>query len=300
MATRRGAEFIRLQIEVARRWPGGHVYVGESEIGHRYRKISAWTDGRDDLIPLIERENTLFRTHGARWLGELPEPIRRECSFQRGFPAAIEIALADLLQHGEQWLRQLPAPVVHVKEIGRRRPMPPLDIKQLLTEEGVKAFTEQQFYTGVGEGARELAASPVLSRLQRLNLSCDELAADQVAELLRSPHFPEVTLLRPRQQQDRAARRPGIGIFAETGAVAASELVVLRYWSGRDARRRRLPPFLQPPGTGPLCEQTWRRRGRSTGQLRPPAAARRPQPRLQPDNAARSGDPVRLGKLSET
>jgi uncharacterized protein (TIGR02996 family) len=213
------AEFIRVQCEVARRWDG-----------HRYRKNAAWNEGRDDLGPLLERENTLFLEHGARWLAELPEPLRKECNFHRGFPDKIEITRADLLAHGGEWLRLLPGPEVHVREIGQRRPQPPLDVKQMLTPAGMKAFTERQTFHGVGEGVRALAGFPGPAGLRRLDLSRNELTGSQLAELLRSPHFPEAESL------DLGSNKVGpTGAQAAAASPRLSRLRSLGFWFGEIA-----------------------------------------------------------------
>src|SRR5262249_53055740 len=79
-----------------------------------------------------------------------------------------------------------------IKEIGKRRELPPVDFKQLLTEAGLKAFTEQKRYTNVGGGLDELAGCALLATIRRLNLSMNELTRAHLARLLESPHFPQV------------------------------------------------------------------------------------------------------------
>src|SRR5262245_30564076 len=66
------AEFIRLQIERARRPRGdpAGLYPGE-------------------------REKALLAAHGAQWLAPLPEPIRRVVTFERGFPGRAQCEVVD-------------------------------------------------------------------------------------------------------------------------------------------------------------------------------------------------------------
>jgi uncharacterized protein (TIGR02996 family) len=171
------AEFIRLQLEVARRWDSPQVRIDECEVTHRYRKIAAWQDGRDDLIPLLESENALFREHGGRWLAELPEAMRDKCEFKRGFPDKIEVTLTDLLRHGGSWLRLLPAPEVH--------------LRQILSDRS-DWFWSSQRDPGAGRRVEDLADCALLAGCRRLYLNMNRLTGDDLARLLGSPHFPEV------------------------------------------------------------------------------------------------------------
>ncbi len=80
------AEFIRLQIERARRPRGDPAgsYPGE-------------------------REKALLAAHGAQWLIPLPEPVRRVVSFERGFPGRAHCEVVDFL-HWDERIWQL-API---------------------------------------------------------------------------------------------------------------------------------------------------------------------------------------------
>jgi uncharacterized protein (TIGR02996 family) len=185
------AEFIRVQIEAEKRWSNKVWRFEDWDKDQRYRKMAAWGDGGEEVIPLLDRQAELFREHGQRWLGELPEGIRSDSSWTRGFLDKITITLADLLTHGQQWLRLLPAPEVHVKDIGTPRQLPPAEGINKFSL-AFKAFMDKERFGGVGEAVQSLARWPGLARIRRLNLSFNELTEDHVADLLASPHLAEL------------------------------------------------------------------------------------------------------------
>jgi uncharacterized protein (TIGR02996 family) len=94
------AEFVRLQCEIAR------LEAARDEI-------------RSHHVPLWQRQAELLARHRDELLGPLAGlPGRVEIEFKRGFPARVELAVADFLTHGAALTAARPRPRVRVNQVG--------------------------------------------------------------------------------------------------------------------------------------------------------------------------------------
>jgi uncharacterized protein (TIGR02996 family) len=210
------AEFIRLQIERARRprRDPTRIYYGD-------------------------RENALLEAHGAQWLAPLPEAARRHVKFERGFPGRVEPELTDFLSWddtlwqvapvtalwlGDRWLRD----GEYREGLDKEREMRALAAKPQLAHVRTLDLTESGYFVladldifftsphlsklrqmtvsdvGAGPpnwgGGRDGVVHAVvrardLSGLKWLNLESDGITHEGVAALLASRLLPQLTEL---------------------------------------------------------------------------------------------------------
>ncbi|MDB5311650.1 MAG: hypothetical protein JWO38_5852 [Gemmataceae bacterium] len=113
---------------------------------------------------LFARRADLFKRHNQRWL-EPFLPFAREAKFDRGFVSELEVAADVFLAHGADWLAL--APIRRVR------------------------FTTFRVWDAATRGyawnAEEFLTSPLLSRLELIDLERTRLTAADVAVLARHP-----------------------------------------------------------------------------------------------------------------
>jgi uncharacterized protein (TIGR02996 family) len=114
--------------------------------------------------PLFARRDELLKAHKREWL----EPFlgyARESSFERGFVQEVEVPAEAFLTHGERWMALTPLTRVKFTDFqfrGDGRPEPPR-----LTD--------------------DLFASPLLSRLEKIDLAQTRVTDDDIELLARHP-----------------------------------------------------------------------------------------------------------------
>ena len=190
-ANRDRAEFIRLQI-------------GAAQHGDR-----------EDLA-LSGRANSLFTANRGAWVAELGVRVGG-AHFRRGFAEVVMLSAADFIRHGERLLRAAPIRSVDVHDFGDRADKlaacPALErvVTLGLTDQrdvsinvndGIEPICHSPHVGGLkrlllGWGATwsvtALIGSPLLSRLTALELSCDDVDADDVEALVSDPAFAGIT-----------------------------------------------------------------------------------------------------------
>jgi uncharacterized protein (TIGR02996 family) len=179
------AEFIRVQIELARR-PADDARAPE----------------------LRQREKKLWEANRSAWLETVPRSLRRpDLCFHRGFLEEMRLPPAGLLRHGEALFRRHPIQRVHLE--GRLTP-------QEASELAVRPFLARLSALGIGGGVtttnpftglphlllssdpealRVLLGTPYLSGLTELYLGRSGLGRRGAAVLAACPWLPHLTAL---------------------------------------------------------------------------------------------------------
>jgi uncharacterized protein (TIGR02996 family) len=119
---------------------------------------------------LIGRRDELLKKHKTAWLGPFL-PYAKENSFARGFVQSLDVPASVFLQHAEGWFAL--TPLTRVKIIINGRVWDPI----------TASFTWW---------AESLFTSPLLARLEALDLENAHLTADNFAHLARQPDLPRL------------------------------------------------------------------------------------------------------------
>jgi uncharacterized protein (TIGR02996 family) len=170
-------EFIRLQIDQTKRTGG------VSPPSERPRLADSSSGGlRPPLAVLTDRELNLLTQHSARWCAPFEPWSARDVVFRRGFAEAMSLAGRAFISLGDGLFRTTPlwdvrlvAVAPFLDELARTPHLAKLDRLDLSGN-----------WIGPA-GVRELARSPHLTRLQALDLSRNGLGPDGVRELLAAP-----------------------------------------------------------------------------------------------------------------
>jgi uncharacterized protein (TIGR02996 family) len=150
------AEFIRLQIERARRQRGDSVGV----------------------CPSV-RENALLAAYGAQWLAPLPEYARKSVSFERGFPAHAKCEVVDFLNWDDRVWQVAPITSLQLfdTEAASGGYRPPEEMERNLQAVAAKPQLAHLRRLELREGGytppdlRTLLTSPYLTRLEHLTVA---------------------------------------------------------------------------------------------------------------------------------
>jgi uncharacterized protein (TIGR02996 family) len=189
------AEFVRVQIELARLRPGD----------------------RGPRKALEARERALLAAHHERWEASVRADAE-EWRFDRGFIGQITTSAARFIAHSEALLREHPITGVHFAEswedivrlaqcpgfgelrhahfvhnqLGADEVMTLVQSPHLTQLEGLD-LTENRL-DGVAIGA--IAAAPALARLRQLNLSRNDVTLEGLAALANAKHLNRLSVLR--------------------------------------------------------------------------------------------------------
>jgi uncharacterized protein (TIGR02996 family) len=158
-----------------------------------------------------ERERKLLERHRKDWLAEVPANLRKKIHFVRGFPEVVELMLPALVKHAETLFRVLPTAnrlclrncVLDRFQAGRIAVLPALsrvrgvelDDVFVVSYPALEVLLRTPFLSNLREfrfagkplrarGAEILGASPVLPRLERLELVGCELGGVGLRSLL--------------------------------------------------------------------------------------------------------------------
>lgn len=151
---------------------------------------------------LFARRDELWKAHGARWL-EPFSPFARKESFDRGFVRAVEVPANLFLQNAERWFAI--TPLTRVK------------------------FTTcriwDQVYGGYGWLTEALFRSPLLSRLERIDLEGLELGPRDLK--LLAGH-PDLSRLRELLLADNEIGSEGAAVLADMPQLSRLESLDVR------------------------------------------------------------------------
>jgi uncharacterized protein (TIGR02996 family) len=213
------AEFIRLQLEVGAALRDERDSL-DTDFEYGYRREAAAALDRHDLLPKIAREYDLLAANERRWV---PLPGKSP-PFRGGFPTSLKIPVEEFLARPE--LTDLaPGETVHLTEFAARLPQPRVDVKSLTTLDGLQAFLRAPKFADRMPGVQAVAASPHLTRAERLDLSHNELNGEHLAALLASPHLAELRSL------NLGSNKVGpTGAKAIAGCARLSRLEFLSLW----------------------------------------------------------------------
>jgi uncharacterized protein (TIGR02996 family) len=219
------AEFIRVQIELARLGP----------------------DGGPRSLALVQREGELLQAHRPSWVKAMPHWSRQQTTaFRRGFVAHVDVLVQHFLRGAATLRRRTPLESVHLRFRGApeylravfasphlgglRRldlsfnealdadgvaalacsphlaSLTDLDLMgNVLGDEGVRALADSPHLArltslvlsrnDIGLGVRSLAASPQLGRLEVLDLGNNRITSEDALTLARSPYLPRLIWL---------------------------------------------------------------------------------------------------------
>jgi uncharacterized protein (TIGR02996 family) len=167
--------------------------------------------------PLTDRERDLLAAHGPRWCAPFEPWSARDVVFRRGFAEAMSLAGRAFISIGEGLFRTTPlrdvrlvAVAPFLDELARTPHLTRLDRLDLSGN-----------WIGPA-GVRELVGSPHLNRLRALDLTANDLDAAAVAALTDSPQLGGLRVL-------RVADNPGLTAEAvETLRERFGEGVLLR------------------------------------------------------------------------
>ena len=118
---------------------------------------------------LLRRRDQLLKQHRDEWLAQFT-PFARESSFHRGFLQSLDVPVNMFLQNGERWFEH--APLTHLK----------------FTTSGMRdADSRSELWW-----AEPLFASPLLGRLEMLDLESTGLAPVDVELFARRANLPRL------------------------------------------------------------------------------------------------------------
>jgi uncharacterized protein (TIGR02996 family) len=265
------AEFIRVQISRA--------------------TLLAWDPGQ---VQLRLREWALIEEHGQKWKGELPD-IKGVTwdGFRRGFIGAATFdSFADLKRDAGACCAATPIEAVSV-----RWPRQGEGTEQIKPIAGLRELSITGQVVVRGDIDR-LAGAPLLSTLRALNIRQCSLEGEGFAQLVRSPHFGNLTALRvpgnsignraisalfdavsltsltelDLSETGSYGRGRRVGRYREDPVIEATDLQALAGWpgmarlrsltlSGNQARRGGLRALLRSPRVANLKELRLRANG---------------------------------------
>ena len=227
------AEFVRLQVEI-----GAILRPLRDELDTEYaygdRREAAATLDRHDLLPKIAREFQLLLANGARWV-----PLEgAQPTFRGGFPVKLEMSVREFLARPE--LTALaPGGTIRLTEFAEPSDRP-AEIEEFLRP------GHDEPRSDATPGVRSLASSPHLGRLDRLDLSMNELTGEHVATLLDSPHLARLRVLNLGSNKVGPA-----GARAVAWCAKLSRLETLSFWFG-DIRAEGAAALAKSPHLGAL------------------------------------------------
>jgi uncharacterized protein (TIGR02996 family) len=171
------AEFIRVQVELARRTTLGDDFE-EPESPKGSKKTDHQALEQTPTATLGRRERALLKEHQADWVADLPKWATKKCEFRRGFYAFVETT-------GRQWM-------IAGTRLREAHPIEGVSIRGfadgLLASEAMKGIRELVAYTNdLGDAqAEEIARAPALYALRRLHLSYNDIGTRGVGYLAGS------------------------------------------------------------------------------------------------------------------
>jgi|SRR5262245_121648 len=168
------AEFIRLQIEIARREALGDEWTEPAPA----KGADQVPVDRTPTDRLQRRLRALWKTHGAKWVAGLPKWAAKKCEFRRGFCGFVEATTRQWLAIGAKLRSAHPIEGVSIRRFETG----------LLESDAMTGIRELVVYTNqLGPGAAEaIARAPALYALRRLHLSYNDIEATGVRYLASS------------------------------------------------------------------------------------------------------------------
>ena len=165
------AEFIRVQIELAREGPGS--------------------------VELRKREKKLWEANRSAWLETVPRSLRaRDLRFHRGFLEELRLDAAALLRHGEALFRHHPVRRVHLGVPPTLAEASALAVCPFLARLRSLTFARHSgWFFWAPEVPRVLLGTPYLSQLSELSLAGSGLGRRGAAVLAASPVLKSLATL---------------------------------------------------------------------------------------------------------